>query len=194
MLIALTGGIGSGKSTIARRWVELGATEIDADLLAREVVNPGSIGLQKVVEAFGSSVLAADGSLDRSALAQLVFTSDSNRKKLEAILHPLIQDLALQRVADLSGVVVYTIPLFVESNSKLKFDKVVAISCDEAVRVQRLVQNRGMTESEARSRVAAQATDQQREAVADLVIDSNCSLEELLQRADAAFKNFEESK
>jgi dephospho-CoA kinase len=174
--------------------VELGATEIDADLLAREVVNPGSIGLQKVVEAFGSSVLAADGSLNRSALAQLVFTSDSNRKKLEAILHPLIQDLALERVADLSGVVVYTIPLFVESNSKLKFDKVVAISCDEAVRVQRLVQNRGMTESEARSRVAAQATDQQREAVADLVIDSNCSLEELLQRADAAFKNFEESK
>jgi dephospho-CoA kinase len=194
VLIALTGGIGSGKSTVARRWVELGATEIDADLLAREVVTPGSIGLQKVVEAFGSSVLAADGSLNRSALAQLVFTSDSNRKKLEAILHPLIQDLALERVADLSGVVVYTIPLFVESNSKLKFDKVVAISCDEAVRVQRLVQNRGMTESEARSRVAAQATDQQREAVADLVIDSNCSLEELLQRADAAFKNFEESK
>lgn len=194
MLIALTGGIGSGKSTVARRWVELGATEIDADLLAREVVNPGSIGLQKVVEAFGSSVLAADGSLNRSALAQLVFTSDSNRKKLEAILHPLIQDLALERVADLSGVVVYTIPLFVESNSKLKFDKVVAISCDEAVRVQRLVQNRGMTESEARSRVAAQATDQQREAVADLVIDSNCSPEELLQRADAAFESFKESK
>ncbi|MEY5024467.1 MAG: hypothetical protein RL569_1380 [Actinomycetota bacterium] len=194
MLIALTGGIGSGKSTVARRWVELGATEIDADLLAREVVTPGSIGLQKVVEAFGSSVLAADGSLNRSALAQLVFTSDSNRKKLEAILHPLIQDLALERVADLSGVVVYTIPLFVESNSKLKFDKVVAISCDEAVRVQRLVQNRGMTESEARSRVAAQATDQQREAVADLVIDSNCSLEELLQRADAAFESFKESK
>jgi dephospho-CoA kinase len=194
VLIALTGGIGSGKSTVARRWVELGATEIDADLLAREVVSPGSIGLQKVVEAFGSSVLAANGSLNRSALAQLVFTSDSNRKKLEAILHPLIQDLALGRVADLSGVVVYTIPLFVESNSKLKFDKVVAISCDEAVRVQRLVQNRGMREAEARSRVAAQATDQQREAVADLVIDSNCSLEELLQRADAAFKNFEESK
>ncbi len=194
MLIALTGGIGSGKSTVARRWVELGATEIDADLLAREVVTSGSIGLQKVVEAFGSSVLAADGSLNRSALAQLVFTSDSNRKKLEAILHPLIQDLALERVADLSGVVVYTIPLFVESNSKLKFDKVVAISCDEAVRVQRLVQNRGMTEAEARSRVAAQATDQQREAVADLVIDSNCSLEELLQRADAAFENFKESK
>ncbi len=194
MLIALTGGIGSGKSTVARRWVELGATEIDADLLAREVVTPGSIGLQKVVEAFGSSVLAADGSLNRSALAQLVFTSDSNRKKLEAILHPLIQDLALERVADLSGVVVYTIPLFVESNSKLKFDKVVAISCDEAVRVQRLVQNRGMTEAEARSRVAAQATDQQREAVADLVIDSNCPLEELLQRADAAFESFGESK
>jgi dephospho-CoA kinase len=194
VLIALTGGIGSGKSTVARRWVELGATEIDADLLAREVVSAGSIGLQKVTEAFGSSVLASDGSLNRGALAQLVFGSDSNRKKLEAILHPLIQDLAFKRVADLSGVVVYTIPLFVESNSKLKFDKVVAISCDEAVRVQRLVQNRAMTESEARSRIAAQATDQQREAVADLVIDSDCSLEELLQRADAAFESFKVSK
>lgn len=190
MLIALTGGIGSGKSTVARRWVELGATEIDADVLAREVVEPGSIGLTKVVAAFGPEVLTQDGSLDRAALARIAFASEDQRLKLEGILHPLIQELALTKVSEVTGVVVYTIPLFVESNSKLKFDKVVAISCDEAVRVQRLVANRGMTESEASSRIAAQASDSEREAVADIVIDSNCSLEELLHRADSVYQSF----
>jgi dephospho-CoA kinase len=193
VLIALTGGIGSGKSTVARRWVELGATEIDADVLAREVVAPGSIGLQRVAEAFGAEVLAADGSLDRAALAKVAFSSSENRIKLEGILHPLIQDLALERVSELSGIVVYTIPLFVESNSKLRFDKVVAISCDEKVRVQRLIANRGMTEAEALSRIAAQATDAQREAIADLVIDSNCTLQELQNRADAVFRSFKDA-
>lgn len=190
MLIALTGGIGSGKSTVARRWVELGATEIDADVLAREVVEPGSIGLTKVVAAFGPEVLTQDGSLDRAALARIAFASEDQRLKLEGILHPLIQELALTKVSEVTGVVVYTIPLFVESNSKLKFDRVVAISCDQAVRVQRLVSNRGMTESEASSRIAAQASDAEREAVSDIVIDSNCSLEELLQRADVVYKSF----
>ena len=190
MLIALTGGIGSGKSTVARRWVELGATEIDADVLAREVVEPGSIGLTKVVAAFGPEVLTQDGSLDRAALARIAFASEDQRLKLEGILHPLIQELALTKVSEVTGVVVYTIPLFIESNSKLKFDRVVAISCDQAVRVQRLVSNRGMTESEASSRIAAQASDSEREAVADIVIDSNCSLEELLQRADVVYKSF----
>jgi dephospho-CoA kinase len=190
VLIALTGGIGSGKSTVARRWVELGATEIDADVLAREVVEPGSIGLTKVAAAFGPEVLTQDGSLNRAALARIAFASEEQRLKLEGILHPLIQELALSKVSEVTGVVVYTIPLFVESNSKLKFDKVVAISCDEAVRVQRLVSNRGMTESEARSRIAAQASDSEREAVADIVIDSNCTFEELLQRADSVYQSF----
>ena len=191
MLIALTGGIGSGKSTVARRWVELGATEIDADVLAREVVEPGSIGLTKVAAAFGPEVLTQDGSLDRAALARIAFASEEQRLKLEGILHPLIQELALTKVSAVEGVVVYTIPLFVESNSKLKFDRVVAISCDEAVRVQRLVSNRGMTQSEASSRISAQASDSDREAVADIVIDSNCSLEELLNRADMVYQSFE---
>ncbi len=192
MLIALTGGIGSGKSTVARRWVELGATEVDADLLAREVVEPGSIGLEQVVQEFGPSVLTESGTLDRAALAKIAFASDANRIKLEGILHPLIQELALQKVTNLEGVVVYTIPLFVESKSKLQFDKVVAISCDEDVRVRRLVDSRGMTEAEARSRIAAQANDTQREAVADIVIDSNCSLEELIQKADAVYLGLKE--
>lgn len=192
MLIALTGGIGSGKSTVARRWVELGATEVDADLLAREVVEPGGIGLAKVVSEFGNSVLTDSGTLDRAALAKIAFASEANRIKLEGILHPLIQELALQKVTNLEGVVVYTIPLFVESKSNLQFDKVVAISCDEDVRVRRLVDSRGMTESEARSRIAAQATDIEREAVADIVIDSNCSLEELLNKADEIYRGFKD--
>lgn len=191
MLIALTGGIGSGKSTVARRWVELGATEIDADVLAREVVAPGSAGLGQVVKQFGEGVLAPDGSLNRAALAQVAFSSEENRKLLESMLHPLIQQLALERVRGLTGIVVYTIPLYVESNSKLKFDKVVTISCDEAVRTQRLVTSRGMSESEAISRIKAQASDSQREAVADIVIDSNCSLEELLAKADKVFESFQ---
>lgn len=194
MLIALTGGIGSGKSTVARRWVELGATEIDADVLAREVVAPGSTGLALVAKQFGSEVLAADGTLDRAALAKIAFSSEENRKLLESILHPLIQQLALEKVEGLSGVIVYTIPLFVESNSKLKFDKVVTISCDEAVRVKRLVESRGMSEGEAISRISAQASDAQREAVSDIVIDSNCTMAELVGRADSVFENFKESK
>ncbi len=194
MLIALTGGIGSGKSTVARRWVELGATEVDADVLAREVVAPGSTGLALVAKQFGSEVLAADGTLDRAALAKIAFSSEENRKLLESILHPLIQQLALEKVEGLSGVIVYTIPLFVESNSKLKFDKVVTISCDEAVRVKRLVESRGMSEGEAISRISAQASDAQREAVSDIVIDSNCTMAELVSRADSVFETFEESK
>jgi dephospho-CoA kinase len=194
VLIALTGGIGSGKSTVARRWVELGATEIDADVLAREVVAPGSTGLALVAKQFGSEVLAADGTLDRAALAKIAFSGEENRKLLESILHPLIQQLALEKVEGLSGVIVYTIPLFVESNSKLKFDKVVTISCDEAVRVKRLVESRGMSEGEASSRISAQASDAQREAVSDIVIDSNCTMAELVSRADSVFETFEESK
>jgi len=192
VLIALTGGIGSGKSTVARRWIELGATEVDADLLAREVVEPGSLGLEQVAKEFGPSVLTQSGDLDRAALAKIAFANDAKRVKLESILHPLIQDLALQKVSNLEGIIVYTIPLFVESKSKLQFDKVVAISCDEEVRVDRLIEQRAMNEAEARSRIAAQATDSEREAVADLVIDSNCSLEELIKKADAIYLGFKE--
>lgn len=183
MLIALTGGIGSGKSTVAKRWVELGATEVDADLLAREVVKPGSEGLKLVASRFGEDLVSADGSLNRGLLAQRAFTSDENRRALEAILHPLIQRLALERVSENQGVTVYTIPLLVETSSPLEFDAVVTISCPEDVRLARLVSNRGMSEQEAQQRIAAQATDSQREARADHVIDSNCSLDELLDRA-----------
>ena len=190
MLIALTGGIGSGKSTIAKRWVELGATEIDADQLAREVVEPGTQGLRQVVEQFGEEILDSNGHLDRQALAKKAFSSPESRKLLESILHPLIQNLALERTRELSGVIVYTIPLFVETQSPLKFDKVIAISCPEDVRIQRLIDHRGMQEVEARARVAAQATDQERESVADIVIQSDCSIEELIKRSEEVFHGF----
>ena len=190
MLIALTGGIGSGKTTVAARWVELGAHEIDADILAREVVEPSTEGLVAVVERFGEEILLADGSLDRSALAKVAFADDQSRKDLEAILHPRIQRLAAERVKGLGGVIVYTIPLLAETSSKLEFDRVVTVSCDEAVRIDRLVTLRGMSKEEAMGRIAAQASDAEREAKADTVIDSNCPMDELISRADEVFATF----
>jgi dephospho-CoA kinase len=187
MLIGLTGGIGSGKSTVANRWVELGATEIDADKLAREVVDPGTQGLRQVAERFGEDLIRTDGTLDRGLLAQRAFASESNRKDLEAILHPLIQQLAKEKVAGVLGHVVYTIPLLVETNAQLPFDKVVTISCPEEVRLKRLIDSRGMSESDVRARFSSQVSDAEREARADLVIDSNCTLAELQARADAVF-------
>uniref|UniRef100_UPI0040477783 dephospho-CoA kinase n=1 Tax=Aquiluna sp. TaxID=2053504 RepID=UPI0040477783 len=184
MLIGLTGGIGSGKSTVAKRLVELGATEIDADLLAREVVAPGTEGLEAVAGRFGEDLVNADGSLDRALLAQRAFSSEENRKALEAILHPLIQRLSRERISQAAGLVVYTIPLLVETDSTLPFDKIVTVSAPEDVRVERLLQSRGMTETEAKARIAAQASDAQREAIADFVINADCTKEELFAQVD----------
>lgn len=188
MLIALTGGIGSGKSTVAAEWVQLGAKEVDADQLAREVVEPGQPGLAALVAEFGAEILQADGRLDRRRLAEISFSDPTKRLLVESILHPLIQQLALEKTTNHDRrVVVYTIPLFVETRSPLRFDKVVAVSCPEEVRIKRLV-NRGMSTEDARRRIAAQATDAEREALADIVIDSDCSLPELLERAQQVYR------
>ena len=187
MLIALTGGIGSGKSTVAAEWVSLGATEIDADVLAREVVEPGTEGLDLVTREFGQDILNPNGTLNRSALAAKAFSSEEARKKLEAILHPLIQKRAAEQVKNASGTVVYTIPLLAETQSPLRFDKVVTISCPEEVRVDRLIR-RGLTEEDARRRIAAQAKDEQREKRADIVIRSDCELTELIERARRVYR------
>ena len=184
MLIGLTGGIGSGKSTVAKRLVELGATEIDADLLAREVVAPGTQGLAEVAERFGSDLVDSNGALNRALLAERAFSSEENRKDLEAILHPKIQKLSRERIAQATGLVVYTIPLLVETNSTLPFDKILTVSAPVDLRVERLVQSRGMTEAEARARIAAQASDDQRESVADYVINADCTMEELFAQVD----------
>ena len=190
MLIALTGGIGSGKSTVARLWVDLGATEIDADVLARQVVEPGTSGLAEVVKAFGTEVLNKDESLNRGQLAKIVFGSPENRAVLQGILHPLIQAMAKKLISETQGVIIYTIPLLVETNSPLLFDRVVTVSAPEAVRIERLLKDRGMTVDDARSRIRAQATDAQRESLADTVIDSDCTLADLQSRANAVFASF----
>ena len=187
MLIALTGGIGSGKSTVASEWVRLGATEVDADVLAREVVQPGSQGLEALKAKYGSRILDASGDLNRQELAKIIFSSAEEKKSVEAILHPLIRQLAKERTNNIPGVVVYTIPLLVETSPELQFDKIVTVSCPEDVRKQRLL-GRGMSEADASKRVKSQATDADRESIADLVIDSNCSLDELLGRARQAYK------
>ncbi len=190
MLIALTGGIGSGKSTVARRWVALGGTEIDADVLARQVVETGTAGLAEVVRAFGTEVLNEDKSLNRSQLAKIVFGSQEKRTALQGILHPLIQATAKKLISEIEGVIIYTIPLLVETNSPLIFDRIVTVSAPEAVRIDRLMKDRGTTADEAQSRIVAQATDVERESVADTVIDSDCTLADLQSRADAVFASF----
>ena len=188
MLIALTGGIGSGKSTVASEWVRLGAIEIDADQLAREVVEPGQPGLAALVAEFGEQVLDATGHLNRAKLAEISFSDPGTRKKVESLLHPLIQELAAQRTKlNSQGVIVYTIPLLVETQSPLRFDKVVTISCPESIRIERLLA-RGMSREDAIRRIASQATDAEREARSDVVIDSNCTLSELLSRARDVYK------
>jgi dephospho-CoA kinase len=187
MLIALTGGIGSGKSTVASEWVRLGATEVDADVLAREVVQPGSQGLEALRAKYGSRILDASGDLNRQELAKIIFSSSEEKKSVEAILHPLIRQLAKEKTNNIPGVVIYTIPLLVETSPELQFDKIVTVSCPEDVRKQRLL-GRGMSEADASKRVRSQATDADRESIADLVIDSNCSLDELLGRARQAYK------
>ncbi len=187
MLIALTGGIGSGKSTVAKRLVELGATEIDADVLAREVVAPGTEGLQAVLKEFGTDLLV-NGELNRAELAKRAFANSESRKTLESILHPRIQQLAKEKIARLSGLIVYTIPLLVEVGDRLGFEKVVTVSCPEQVRIDRLVNLRGMSVEDARTRIASQASDQQREAIADFVIHSDCSMDELTEQVDRLYR------
>lgn len=188
MLIALTGGIAAGKSTVAEVWSRLGADVIDSDELARVVVQPGSSGLNQLVGTFGASLLKPDGALDRDALGRIVFSDSAKRKELESILHPLIRELANERFAKtLSQNVVYAIPLLVEAGSSYQFDRVCTVSAPEAVRIARLVAARGMSPGEATARVQSQVDDSARESIADVVIDSDCSLDELRLRAEQAW-------
>jgi dephospho-CoA kinase len=172
--IGLTGGIGSGKSTVAALLAERGAVVVDADRLARAVVEPGTPGLAAVVEAFGDGVLSADGSLDRPALAAVVFSDPEARRRLDGIVHPLVRAAALEQIAALppEAVVVQDVPLLVETGQASSYDLVVVVETDLDTRVARLVA-RGLTEDDARARIAAQATDEQRRAVADVVLDNS---------------------
>ena len=176
--VGLTGGIGSGKSEVSRRLAAHGAVVIDADLLAREVVAPGTDGLAEVVRAFGPEVLSADGSLDRPALGARVFGDDEARRRLERIIHPRVRARAheLEAAADPDAVVVHDIPLLVETGQHDDFDVLVVVDAPDDVRVQRLASARGMSADEARSRIAAQATREDRLAAADHVVSNDDSL------------------
>jgi dephospho-CoA kinase len=173
--IGLTGGIGAGKSMVAGRLRELGATIIDADRLAREVVEPGTPGLAGVVAAFGQQVLLPDGRLDRPALGRIVFGDAEKLSRLNAILHPLIGErtLALINAAAPDAVLVHDIPLLVENGLADGFQLVVVVHAPESERIRRLVEDRGMTEEEAVSRIRAQAGDAERRKVADVWIDNS---------------------
>lgn len=178
-VIGLTGGIGSGKSTVSARLAQLGACVIDSDVVARGVVRPGSKGLQLVVERFGTGVLAGDGSLDRAKLASSVFADSEALRDLNGILHPLIeQEINRQVLACASGEslpIVVVIPLLVETNAaeRYGFTKVVVVDLPEELAVARVVASRDMTEGEVRERVAAQASRDERLAKADYVIDNS---------------------
>lgn len=192
-LVALSGGIASGKSTIARRLSELGAVHIDADALAREAVAPGSPGLQAIRARFGDSVIAADGSLDRPALGQLVFSDPDRLAALNGIVHPEVRRLAQERLdeierADPRAVVIYDVPLLVEAGVDLPWDLVVIAEAPAEVRRQRMVELRGMSAEEAERRIANQASDEARRAVADVVVDTGGSLERTLEQADALWE------
>jgi dephospho-CoA kinase len=189
--VGLTGGIGSGKSTVAHRLAALGAVLVDADVLAREVVAPGTDGLAEVVAAFGSGVLDADGALDRAALAAVVFDDAAARERLNAVVHPRVRERADELVAAAppDAVVVQDVPLLVETGSPAAFALVVVVHADVPERVRRLVNTRGLAAADARARIAAQADDVARRAAADVWLDNDGIPEQLQAAVDALWRD-----
>lgn len=177
--VGLTGGIGSGKSTVSERLAALGAVILDADKAARAVVEPGTPGLAQIAEAFGPSVLAPDGSLDRAKLAEIVFADESALAKLNAITHPLIRDhiQAAEAAAIQAGgddlILVHDVALLAEWGRAKEFDLVIVVDVPTETQVERLTKQRGLPEGQARARIAAQATRDQRRAIADIIIDNS---------------------
>jgi dephospho-CoA kinase len=188
-VFGLTGGIGSGKSTVAARFRERGVPVIDADELAREVVRKGSPGLGEIVSNFGAGVLAADGELDRKKLADVVFADASARQTLNQITHPRVRDLALERVQALAAkgepLACYEVPLLIESGLTDVLRPLVVVSVDEATQLARTVLRDGATETHARARIAAQMSLAEKATLADYVIENSGSIEETRSRADA---------
>jgi dephospho-CoA kinase len=186
--IGLSGGIGAGKSTVSSTFSDLGGVVVDGDVISREVVEPGTDGLTKLVEAFGEQILSDDGSLNRPALASIAFSDEEKRQTLNGIVHPLVgkrrSELIAQAVdSEQNPVIVEDIPLLVESGMAPMFPLVVIVNADEDLRVKRLVEHRGFTEEDARARIAAQASEEQRRAVADVWLDNSGSAEELVEQA-----------
>ncbi|MFI0433614.1 MAG: dephospho-CoA kinase [Candidatus Nanopelagicales bacterium] len=192
--IGLTGGIGSGKSTVAALLADYGALVIDADAVAREVVAPGTEGLAALVAEFGGGVLAPDGSLDRPALAAIAFADDAARARLNAVLHPRIaaRTVELMSAAAPGQVIVHDVPLLAENGLAPAYDAVIVVAAPLEVRLTRLEQ-RGVSPADARRRIAAQATDEQRRAVADVVIDNGGDLDALAEKVARTWKTLTDS-
>ena len=193
MLVALTGGIAAGKSTVAKMLADCGATIVDADVLAREAVAAGSPGLAAVVGEFGAHILTADGLLDRAALGRIIFDDESARRRLEAIVHPEVARLSAEAFAAAAeknpgGIIIYDVPLLVEAGRKAEFDAVIVVEASDDLRLQRLTTERGLTPGEAASRVAAQATNEQRRAVADFVVSTETSLEQTRREVQSVYE------
>ncbi|MEV5331954.1 dephospho-CoA kinase [Streptomyces werraensis] len=184
LTVGLTGGIGAGKSEVSRLLVECGAVLIDADRIAREVVEPGTPGLAAVVEAFGEEILAEDGSLDRPRLGALVFSDPEKLATLNSIVHPLVGARSREREAAApdDAVVVHDVPLLTENGLAPLYDVVIVVDASPETQLDRLVRLRGMSEEDARARMAAQATREQRRAIADVVIDNDVPLDALQRR------------
>lgn len=184
MRVGLTGGIASGKSTVSEMLAELGATIIDGDKLAREVVEKGTPGLAQVVEAFGPEILTPDGDLDRPKLGRIVFNDDGLRQKLESIVHPLVFEryAALEAAAPQDGLVVHDIPLLAETGRADTFDAVIVVETPAEVQVERMLRDRGWSRADAESRIAAQATPEQRRAIATHLILNTGTRDELRER------------
>lgn len=189
-LVGLTGGIAAGKSTVARRWAEYGAIEIDADKLAREAIAPGTIGEQEVRELFGERIFNGAGELDRAALGTLVFSDPKKLQQLEGIIHPRVKAMAQELVAAQAAdaIVIYNVPLLVEASVDLPFDKVVTVEAPAEKQIDRLVSIRQMDRGEAERRVSNQASPAQRANAADVILNSNQDLHKLLKDADQLWK------
>ncbi|TFB55645.1 dephospho-CoA kinase [Cryobacterium tagatosivorans] len=192
-VIGLTGGIASGKSTVARRLVEHGAVHIDADHLARVVVEPGTDALARIRETFGDEVLNADGSLNRAALGALVFGEPAALAQLNAIVHPAVRALSDELIraaeqADPDAIVVYDVPLLVEADVAHPFDLIVVAHADEETRMRRMVDLRGMDETDAARRIGSQASAADRLAIANVVIDTDGTLAHTLAQVDALYE------
>jgi len=190
MRVGLTGGVASGKSTVSAMLAELGAVVVDADLRAREVVANGTEGLADVVEAFGPGVLTGDGDLDRPAMGAIVFGDESKRRRLEAIIHPRVRarGAELEAAAPEGAVVVHDIPLLAETGQAAAFDAVIVVDVPTEVQVERMTALRGMSAADARARIAAQATREDRLAVATYVVENSGTVEDLRRRVAEVFE------
>jgi dephospho-CoA kinase len=189
--IGLTGGIGAGKSALSATFAKCGGVIVDGDVISREVVEPGTEGLAALVEAFGDDILLPDGALDRPALAAKAFRDDEARQRLNGIVHPLVGKRRAEIIATVpdDAVVVEDIPLLVESGMAPLFPLVVIVHADVDVRLRRLIEQRGMPEEDARARIAAQASDEQRQEVADIWLDNSGTQEDLVERAHDVWNN-----